>query len=90
MFQNLQGTILQTMQKNFKDMINDIKSDLVLSNLIKEDVGISLYKAKHDPVPLLDRSPVEFFMNDNQKIDHPEDSDEVSYNIENSRAVNEK
>ena len=25
MFQNLQGTILQTMQKNFKDMINDIK-----------------------------------------------------------------
>ena len=65
MFQNLQGTILQTMQKNFKDMINDIKSDLVLSNLIKEDVGISLYKAKHDPVPLLDRGPVEFFMNDN-------------------------
>ena len=59
-------------------MINEIRQDLVISKQIKADVGINISNKKSEPEPLLKRAPTEFFMNDQMKIDHTDDTSEGS------------
>ena len=67
---NLRANILQTIQKTTKDLINEIKLNIVISNQISADVGISIHKNKKDPVPIIERKPVDFFMNDTFELDN--------------------
>ena len=87
--QTLRDNILGALQKTTKELINEIKSDLTFSNQIRADVGINIHKHKQDPVPMLERNPVEFFMNEGQRIDNLEDSDEASELKRDPAAVEE-
>ena len=71
-------------------MINEIKQNIVISNQISADVGISIHKNKKDPVPIIERKPIDFFMNETFKLDDSQDSDKSSRNRRNPAAAREQ